>query len=111
MEFITTGKEKDTITIAIKGKMDAVTAPEFDSGLGALIAQGENSFILDMGALEYISSAGLRSILAAGKKLKGSGGRLMIASLGGTVKEVFEISGFDALFPVFGSVSDALGSL
>lgn len=111
MEFVNRGKEKGVVVLAISGRMDAVTSPEFDNKIGSLISGGEASFALDFSGLEYISSAGLRSVLAAGKKIKGANGKLLITGLQGTVKEVFEISGFDSLFPVFTDVNDALGSV
>ena len=111
MEVINSGKEKGMVVLAIKGRMDAVTAPEFDKQIGSLIESGETYFALDFEGVEYISSAGLRSVLAAGKKLKTANGKLLIASLRGTAKEVFEISGFDSLFPVFENVQAAVASL
>ena len=50
--------------------MDAATFPEFDKEMAELMAQGGKNFIIDFGELDYISSAGLRSILVAAKKLK-----------------------------------------
>ena len=111
MEFVNNGKEKGVVILAIKGRMDAVTSPEFDTQIGSLISSGETAFVLDFSGLDYISSAGLRSVLAAGKKLKSANGRLLIATLQGTVREVFEISGFDSLFPIFASVDDAVSSV
>ena len=58
--------------------------------------------------LDYISSAGLRVLLAAAKQLKGIDGELRICSLNEVVREVFDISGFTTIFKVFGSESEAL---
>jgi anti-anti-sigma factor len=105
---IQTRKEKSALVVSVKGRMDAVTAPEFERSLSDLISKGENTFLLDFGALEYISSAGLRSILAAAKKLKERQGKIVIAGLQGPVEEVFKISGFSSIFKIFATEETAL---
>ena len=108
MEIINLGKEKGITIIAVKGRMDGMTSSEFDKKVEEWFQRGEDAFILNLGELEYISSAGLRSILAMGKKLRAANGSLMVASLTGLVKDVFEIAGFNSIFPVFPSVEAAL---
>jgi len=100
-------QEQDVAVVSVKGRMDAVSSPEFEKEMGALLAGGNNVLILDLGALEYISSAGLRSILTITKKLKEKDGELLIAAVRGMVKEVFGISGFNAIIPIFESVESA----
>ncbi|PKN34672.1 MAG: anti-sigma factor antagonist [Deltaproteobacteria bacterium HGW-Deltaproteobacteria-19] len=90
--------ERDIITVTPKGRVDAVTAADFEKELIRLADQGYRYFLLDLHALEYISSAGLRSILAFAKTLKGKDGRLVFTSLQGPVKDVFRISGFGSIF-------------
>jgi len=101
-------KEGNNTIIAIKGRMDAVCAPDLENLLEDRIKEGDLSFIFDFNDLEYISSAGLQCILAAAKTLEASKGIIALTSLQGTVKEVFEISGFDTLFPIYDSVEDAI---
>lgn len=105
---IETEKEKNTIVISVKGKVDAVTAPEFEKALANLIAQGENTLLLNLIGLEYISSAGLRSILATAKQLKTKNGKILFSGLKGPVKDVFNISGFGTIFKIFETKEDAL---
>ncbi len=101
-------KEKGGVIVSVKGRMDAVTAPEFEKTLSDLIIKGENTFLLNFGALEYISSAGLRSILATAKKLKEKQGKILFVGLRGPVEEVFKISGFHSIFKIFDSEEIAL---
>lgn len=101
-------KEKNGTVVAIKGRMDAVCAPDLENLLAERINEGELSFIFDFSNLEYISSAGLQCILAAAKTLEEKQGRIALTSLQGTVKEVFEISGFDTLFPIYNTVEEAI---
>lgn len=105
---IGTAKEKNTVVVSVKGKIDAVTAPEFEKTLANMIAEGENAFLLDFSGLEYISSAGLRSILSTAKQLKPKGGNLIFSGLKGPVKDVFKISGFGTIFKIFETREDAL---
>ena len=105
---IETAKEKNTVVVSVKGKIDAVTAPEFERVLADLIAQGENAFLLNFGGLEYISSAGLRSILSTAKQLKPKSGNILFSGLKGPVKDVFKISGFGTIFKIFETREDAL---
>jgi len=88
--------------------MDTVTAPEFDSEMEELLKQDAKRFVLDFGKLEYVSSAGLRSILVAAKKAKAAGGSVSCCALQSMVKKVFDLAGFAAMIPVFDSVEEAL---
>lgn len=108
MNIISTGKEKDCLIVSVEGRMDAVTTPEFEQTLGGWIDKGETRFVVDFAGLDYISSAGLRGILTSVKRLKAEGGQMVLTSLHGTVQEVFEISGFSTIIPIFESVDDAL---
>jgi anti-anti-sigma factor len=105
---IKTRKEKNTVVVSIKGRMDAVSSPEFEKELSELMAEGEKDFIIELSELDYISSAGLRVILATAKKLKEKEGRLLLCSLQEMVREVFEVSGFSAIIPIHESVKSAL---
>jgi anti-anti-sigma factor len=108
MNIINTGKEKGCLIVRVEGRLDAVSTPEFEQTLGDWIDEGDIRFIVDFAGLDYISSAGLRGILTSVKKLKAAEGHIVLSSLHGTVKEVFEISGFSTIIPIFESVKDAL---
>ncbi len=111
MEIVNTGKEKNAVLLAVKGRIDALSAPEFEKELVEWIEKGETNFIIDLGDLDYISSAGLRSILATAKKLKANEGQILLSSLKDAVKEVFEISGFSSIIPIYESVETALAQM
>jgi len=105
---IQTRKEKGTVVVSVKGRMDAVTAPEFEKNVIDLISKGEKIFVINFAELDYISSAGLRSILTLAKKLKEREGKILFAGLRGPVEEVFKISGFSSMFKIFDSEEGAL---
>jgi len=110
MEIIT-GKEKDCAVVSVRGKIDAVTSPDFEKTLADLIEKGETILLLNCASLDYISSAGLRSILSIAKKLKPRDGKLLFAGLRGQVREVFKISGFESIFRIFETPEEAMASL
>jgi stage II sporulation protein AA (anti-sigma F factor antagonist) len=104
-------KQKGSMVVTISGRMDAVTTGEIESKLASLIDGGERNFVLDLGALEYISSAGLRTLLATAKRLKAEKGTIVFANLAGHVTEVFKISGSYSLFTICDSVEAAFEKL
>ena len=104
-------KDKGALVISLKGRLDSVTSPMLEKDLADLMAGGERFLVMDLGDLEYISSAGLRSILVVVKRLKEKQGKLVLASLKSVVREVFEISGFSTIIPIFGSVDSAISSM
>jgi anti-anti-sigma factor len=105
---IATRKESGAAVVSVKGRIDAVTAPEFEKGLLALMAGGDSTLVLNFNGLEYISSAGLRSILSTAKQLKAKDGKMLFAGLQGPVKDVFKISGFGSIFKIFDTEEEAL---
>ena len=83
--------DKD-ITIAVVGRLDTITAPALEKSIGEYI-DGVNTLILDFEGLEYISSAGLRVLLGAQKKIAKSGAMKLI-NVCEEVMEVLEMTGF-----------------
>jgi anti-anti-sigma factor len=107
---IDTKNERDALVVSVTGRMGEVSAPEFEEKMMHCIGEGEKTIVVDLERLEYISSAGLRSILATAKALKDVGGKIYLAGLTGAVKEVFEISQFVSIFEVYDSVEAALAA-
>ncbi len=105
---IQTKQTDKTTVVAAFGKIDAMTAPSFETSITGLIDDGQLCLVLDLGGVEYISSAGLRVILASAKSLKNKGGNLLLANAGGPVKEVLDISGFGSVFSIYDSVEAAV---
>lgn len=93
-----------------RGRLDSANAPELEAALRALLAGGAKQMLFDLSELDYISSAGLRVVLLAGKGLRAAQGRLVLAGVGGMVREVFEMSGFLNLFPVVADARAGLGA-
>ncbi|MDY0041801.1 MAG: STAS domain-containing protein [Desulforhabdus sp.] len=105
---VTFNKEGNALVVAVKGRLDALTAPDFESQCSSHIEQGHVLLVADLTELEYISSAGLRSILQISKKLKQEHGQINFCCLSGIIQHVFSISGFDSMFSFHDSVAQAL---
>ena len=104
-------KDEHKAVLALAGKLDAVTAQDFDKAVGALIEGGTVRLILDCSRLDYLSSAGLRALLMTAKRIKAKGGQLRVAGMHGAAREVFEISGFHMIFVMDDSVDAAVSAL
>ena len=107
---VTTTELEDVKVLAIQGHLDTNTSPDAESAINALIDSDARKLLINFKELEYISSAGLRILLATAKKLKATGGDLRICCLNETVQEVFDISGFSTILAVSASVDEALAS-
>lgn len=92
------------------GRLESKTSPELDKKVVALLAAGERRFVVDLGATEYVSSAGLRVLLMLAKKVSGGAGRLALCGLNPQVREVFEIAGLGALFLIRETRDEALAA-
>ena len=104
-------KVEKGVVVSVTGRMDAVTSPDFEKEVDRWIESGEILFVVDLKGLDYISSSGLRSVLSIAKKLKARKGRIFLASLKDVVREVFEISGFSTIIPIYESLETALSEL
>lgn len=85
-------KNGNELTVAIIGRLDTTTAPQLEAELRGGIT-GVEKLVLDMKELEYLSSAGLRVILAA-QKVMNKQGDMVVRNVNETIREIFEVTGF-----------------
>jgi anti-anti-sigma factor len=83
-------KADNTLVVCVEGRLDTLSANEFRTRIEELLDQGEIRIVLDFEKLQYVSSAGLRSILIGAKKAKMSGGDLCCCTLQPLVCQVFK---------------------
>lgn len=89
---INLNKEGAKLTIALSGRLDTMTAPELEKAINDNIA-GVEDLVLDLKELEYMSSAGLRVLLSAEKKMKICG-KMTVKNVNEMIMEIFEVTGF-----------------
>ncbi|SDA74517.1 anti-sigma B factor antagonist [Butyrivibrio sp. INlla18] len=80
------------LTIALDGRLDTTTAPQLDDELKTSLS-GVKKLEIDLGKLEYISSAGLRVLLSA-QKVMNKQGEMVVRNVSEEIKEIFEVTGF-----------------
>ena len=97
--------------ISVAGKLDAISASDYEKAMNQLIADGKTRFVVDFSELSYISSAGLRVLLSTAKQLKPKGGLALFANLQGNVQEVIEMTGFSTILGIHDSIDSALAAL
>lgn len=109
------------IVLRIHGRIDAGTAPEFDRQLNGVIddddangangANGAKALVLDFAPTVFISSAGLRVLLGAAKKMQSARRKLLLCAINADVMEVFKMTGFHRVLQIHDSVDDAVAAL
>ncbi len=113
MELVTK-RFADTAVLCPKGRIDHATADAFKAALGPYLAAcgaGRDRVVIDMSGVEYISSVGLRVLMLASKQAKAQGAPLAVCGLQPVVREIFEISRFNLVMPVFATLREALAAL
>jgi anti-anti-sigma factor len=106
---LTTNDHGTTQVVRIDGSLDTNTSAKAQAHFDGVLEARPTRIIVDFGGLDYISSSGLRVLLATGKKLRRTGGELGVCAMNDMATEVFEISGFSTLFQTYDTVEEALG--
>jgi anti-sigma B factor antagonist len=98
------------LVIAASGRIDSNTAGELEAVLPPRV-QAHDACVMDLSGVSYVSSAGLRVLLKGAKIAKASGHRLALSGLAPSVREVFDISGFSAIFTIEPDIDAALAAI
>ena len=99
------------LVLSPQGRLDSTTAPEFEQRVRARMAEGNRDFVIDLGALDYVSSAGLWIFMIVGKALRAERGHIVLCRLQEGVREVFRISGFDRIFTILPTVTASVAQI
>ena len=100
----------NSTTVEVNGSVDALTAPELSKVLLGQIATGHANLIVNLIGVEFMSSAGLRTLLGAVKEARSNGGDLRITSTNPGIDKVLKMSGFHNIAKVFASQAEAVSS-
>ena len=107
---IAESKRDGTVILGVEGRVDASNADVLEEKLLGLIAAGERQLVLDCARLDYISSAGLRVLLVAAKRLSPAGGRIAVCALQEQIKHIFEIAGLPSIFSIYATAGEAIAA-
>ena len=109
---VTSKQFKHCDLVAVKGRVDSSTAPKLSEALDAIAAEGRYKIVLDMAALEYMSSAGFRALIAAQRTCKRfNRGEVVLATVPVNINSALELAGFTTLFRIFADITSAVGNL
>ncbi len=97
---ITKTISENIITLAVEGRLDTVTSSQLELEVNELFKEEKPNIVFDFASLEYISSAGLRILLAAQKQANALGTDMRIIGANDLVKEIFEITGFSDIMQI-----------
>lgn len=112
MAAFQTTRDGNIHILSVSGRLDPHGGKDLKDTMSVLTDGEETAdLLIDLENLEYMASAGFRELFMAGRKLGRKGGRLVVCSLRGEVKRVFELAQFDTAYPIFETRQDALDHL
>jgi anti-sigma B factor antagonist len=104
----------NAVAVHVAGRLDQDTCEAFRGQLIQFVesvAHDGGAIVLDLSALEYVSSAGLRCFMLASRQAKAQHGRIFVAALQPMVAEIFQISHFNLVFQVFPTMREAMAAV
>ena len=107
---ITTAAQGDVTVVSIAGRIDTVSAPELEGEINRTIDGGTRKILLDFSEVTYISSGGLRVLLATAKKLKNPEDRYGLCCLSADVHKIIRLAGFTSIFSIYETPGEALAA-
>ena len=96
--------------MTVNGRIDSATAPELDAKLNETMGNGRYQIVMDLAQTSYMSSAGLRALVAALRECKKHNGDVRLAAPSDRVAEVLDLAGLDSLFQTYDDALTAVGS-
>ena len=107
---IVTDNTQDVTIMNVKGRVDSDTAPELDSALENLLGSNKDKIVLNLEAVDYLSSAGLRALVRALKGAQESGGDLRLAAVSEPIDVILRTVGMLQMFKLFPNSEEAVSS-
>jgi len=101
----------DVIVVRVQGRLDAASSPQLEKKLNSIIESGHFKLILNLGGVDYLSSAGMRLMLSASKKLKHLEGKVIACSLNEDVLDVIKMAGFHQVIEIYPSEEESFNHI
>jgi anti-sigma B factor antagonist len=89
----------DPVGIAVRGEIDLASAPSLSEAIAELIQRGYRDVALDLGAVEFMDSSGIKVLVEMRQRLQDAGGQLVIQAVSTPVRRVLAVTGLDRLIP------------
>jgi anti-anti-sigma factor len=103
-------RDGEVVIVRLKGRFDSSGAPAVEEALSRALGGVPPRLAIDMGGLDYISSAGLRVLLVLAKKVQQAKGKVTLCGLKPNVRDVFTVSGFDTIFSIHADPASAVAA-
>jgi anti-anti-sigma factor len=108
---VTTQQFKHCAVLTVTGRVDSFTAPKLNEALEALNKENVFKIVIDIGGLEYMSSAGFRTLLVGQRNSKRyNRGEIVLANVPKRIYEALDLTGFTPLFKIFDNLTAAVGN-
>src|SRR5881628_680742 len=107
LELETIKRDQQTV-LAVRGEIDVYTAPRLRQAIVDLVDAGSTSIVVDMEKVDFLDSTGLGVLVEGLKRVRTRGGDLSIVVTQDKILKIFEITGLNKAFPIYGSLEDAL---
>ena len=104
-------KDNGVTVLTVDGNLDGEGTQDLEDKVVALLENGTDKLLFDFSGLDYINSSGLRVLVLAYQRLKKSSGTVAICGIKDYIQEVFEVSGYDKIFPLYPDKTAALDAM
>ena len=101
----------DKKIVRLDGRVDASSAPSLEATLNEMVEKGNKALALDFTQVTYLSSAGMRLLLAMTKKMQGNGNGFVVFSIHDDVMEIIKMAGFERVLKICNNEAEALAAL
>ncbi|MFL5799313.1 MAG: STAS domain-containing protein [Actinomycetota bacterium] len=102
------GTRGDSSIVTLVGEIDVYTAPRLRQALIDLVSQGATDIVVDMERVDFLDSTGLGVLVGGLKRVKSADGDLRLVVTQDRIMKIFDITGLSKVFPIHGSLDEAL---
>jgi len=104
-----TSKHGEASVVSLRGEIDVYTAPRLRQALIDLVEGGAKDIVVDMDRVDFLDSTGLGVLVGGLKRVKSNEGEMKLVVTQDRIMKIFDITGLAKVFPMFGSLAEALG--
>ncbi len=101
----------DVVVVRVLGRLDAASSPQLEKKINSIIETGHFKLILNLGGVDYLSSAGMRLMLSVSKKLRHLEGKIVACNLSDDVLDVIKMAGFHQVLELYPSEEESFNHL
>jgi anti-anti-sigma factor len=103
-------REGDVTIVSVVGELDASSAPDLRARFEELISQGQNQYVLDLMALDFIDSSGISAFVNLFKKVRMGQGSVKLCNINPEIMKIFELTRLNRVFDIYDSRTEAVTS-